>query len=120
MSQIQKPPIRENLSPPVNPPTTQSETQGYASLGCINLHNWVDGICSRCGAEKTEMPLMALSESGSPPHDDPECYPVHCMNPEAALKVLKAQLDAAIERSRTANSAFDAIIQEVPSGLPSS
>jgi hypothetical protein len=43
----QNPPTKRNSFTPAKPPTKQSETKA-----CIGLHNWIDGICSRCGAEK--------------------------------------------------------------------
>src|SRR6476661_7791132 len=40
------------------------------------------------------------------------------MSPDETLKVLRAEMNAATERARLASERFDAILQDLPSGIP--
>jgi hypothetical protein len=42
--------VKEHRSVPVKNPAAE-QTERY---GCITLHDWIDGMCARCGAVKTK------------------------------------------------------------------
>jgi len=35
------------------------QTSQPTTKQCLSLHNWIDGICARCGAEKSNLSMVA-------------------------------------------------------------